>query len=123
MIEMDESGVTYRALIAPWRSITIPWDDVSRLGFFRWGGGRGCGAVAMRTVFYVHTRHPAHYASGLQRWLSAWWNPELGAATIAIPLERLDLSALHTYKAFLDAIKTTFAPEIAEYNVIVSLHD
>lgn len=116
LIEMNEAGITYRPSLAPWRRITIPWDDVRLITFHHWGATSGRGAMP-RSSFAIFAKHPNRYASSRFRRLFAWWNPALSGATVVISASHVAGHRLKDRQRLINMIKATFASEIGRYNI------
>ncbi len=111
ILMFSDAGVTYAPPHMPWRAFTIPWDDVTGMTILThpyWDTNH----------LLVLARHPARYVSERRQRMSDWWDPSLRGAVIAVSTHWLDgdISTEHWTK-LLDEVETTFAPEIARYNI------
>lgn len=113
VIRFSDAGVSYAPPSLPWRGFTIPWDDL--------------GAIAILTHPYwetnhlvIQARHPARYVSPRRQRMTAWWNPKIGGAVIAISTHRLASdTSTEAWMMRLDEIERAFAPEIARSHIAV----
>lgn len=116
ILRINDAGLTSSPPLKPWLQRFIPWDDVGRIGI-------NAQQLSKRTTnyyFVVEARRPDRYtapASWLGR-LSVRVYPTLAGVEMTVLLNWLFLRASRTRRAqLLERIKTTFAPEIAQYDI------
>lgn len=115
ILKINDTGVTYSSPGRPWRSFTVPWDDVAQIGIDMQQGARGTKSWYLA----VEARHPGRYDAPLLRINVAMYSAVKGVVLVA-PLDDIFLWASRARgERLLEEIKTTFAPEIIHHAVMM----
>lgn len=112
IVEFNAAGISWWPLLSPWRSITIPWDEVTLIGFLYHSNKR-----KSQPTFLVKTQHDDRYVSPIRRRFMRWWNPAKGVVAFSSSLPFMPEAA-----SLLARVETAFAPEIAQYGIQVRSH-
>lgn len=112
IVEFSAAGISWWPLLTPWRSVTIPWDEVTVIGFLYHSNKR-----KSQPTFLVKTQHDDRYVSPIRRRFMRWWNPAKGVVAFSS-----SLLFVAEATSLLARVETVFAPEIAQYDIQVPSH-
>lgn len=116
LLLLDADGVTARQALTPWKKAFVPWPDIARIGVRTVSGARGSSSSTL--LVYVRDRN--RYTSSRAQRFTAAIDPTLqGVALSAQFTFLLTWASRKRCLTVLERIKTTFAPEIIQYDIAV----